>query len=185
MIHVFLAVPIIWMLNLSMNKKDMKKNSTLAIIGVGNPLRKDDGIGILLLNKLKKEPDLIPDTVSLIDGGTGGLSLLYIFNKFDRVIILDAVDFDQDPAETKFFSLDDIKSLKKVSSVSTHNADLFQIIRFGQEMDECPDEIFIFGIQPADVCFGEGLTEELESNLDDIFAILKKRINPFLGPFQK
>ena len=47
---------------------------SIGIIGVGNPLRKDDGIGLLLLNYIKKESHYFPESVSFVDGGTGGMN---------------------------------------------------------------------------------------------------------------
>jgi len=150
--------------------------SSISIIGVGNPLRKDDGIGILLLDHIKKESNSLSRNVSFIDGGTGGMNLLHTFNKFDVIILLDAVDFNGFPGETRFFTFDDICSQKKVSTVSTHNADLFQIIRIGQELDECPKKIFVFGVQPLDVSFGEGLTKPVQDQLTDIINSMKHHV---------
>ena len=149
---------------------------SFGIIGVGNPLRKDDGVGIVLLKILKKEAELFPDSVSFVDGGTGGMNVLYDCNKFDIVLFLDAVDFKGLPGETRFFSIDDIKSNKKVSSVSTHHEDLFQILRIGQELDECPDKVFVFGVQPANIGFGEGLTGQINEKINDMIHLLKKHI---------
>lgn len=154
----------------------MKSVSSIGIIGVGNPLRKDDGIGILLLDELKKESESFPNTVSFVDGGTGGMNLLHIFNRFDLVIILDAVNFHGSPGEARFFSLNEIQSQKQVSTVSTHNADLFQIIRIGQDLNECPEHVFVFGIQPADISFGEGLTEELQNKFNEIITSMKHHV---------
>ena len=150
--------------------------SSIGIIGVGNPLRKDDGIGILLLDQLKKESDTLPHNVSFVDGGTGGMNLLHLFNRFDLIILLDAVNFQGSPGETRFFSLNDIKSQKQVSMVSTHNADLFQIIQIGQKLDECPKNIFVFGIQPADISFGKGLTEAVQNKFNDIRSSMKNHV---------
>ena len=49
------------------------------IIGVGNPLRRDDGIGIVLLEKLIEKKSDLPEGIEYIDGGTGGMNLLHIF----------------------------------------------------------------------------------------------------------
>ena len=149
---------------------------SIGIIGVGNPLRKDDGIGLLLLNYIKKESHRLPESISFIDGGTGGMSLLHIFNRFEVIILLDAVDFKGQPGETRFFTLDEIQSQKQVSTVSTHNADLFQIIQIGQKLNECPKKIFVFGVQPNDVSFGEGLTEPVKSRIGDIVKAMKMHV---------
>lgn len=151
-------------------------DSSIGIIGVGNPLRKDDGIGILLLKYIKKESEKLPNNVIFVDGGTGGMNLLHLFNRFDLIILLDAVNFNGIPGETRFFSFDDIISQKEVSTVSTHNADVFHIIKLGQELDECPKKIFIFGVQPADVSFGEGLTDSLQKKIDDIIESMKTHV---------
>jgi len=58
----------------------MKK---IGVIGIGNPLRKDDGIGIVLLEKLVEIKDDLPDDIEYIDGGTGGMNLLHLFARFD------------------------------------------------------------------------------------------------------
>jgi len=153
---------------------------SVGIIGVGNPLRKDDGIGIILLNHLIKKMDL-PSNVTCIDGGTGGMNVLYDCNTFDVVIFIDAVDFKGVPGETRFFSIDDIKTNKQVSSVSTHNEDLFQILRIGRELGECPDTVFVFGVQPADIGFGEGLNEQINEKIEDIIISMKENILKIIG----
>lgn len=158
-----------------MNKITMTALS-IGIIGVGNPLRKDDGIGIVLLHHMKNAAKLNPDSLSFIDGGTGGMNVLHVCNKFDVVVFLDAVDFKANPGETRFFSIDNIKSNKQVSSVSTHHEDLFQIIRIGQKIGECPNKVFVFGVQPADIGFGEGLTEQINGKIEDIILSMKKYI---------
>jgi hydrogenase maturation protease len=148
----------------------------IGIIGVGNPLRKDDGIGILLLDYIREESEHLPEEVSFVDGGTGGMNLLHLFNRFDIIILLDAVNFNGVPGETRFFSFDEIISQKEVSKVSTHNADVFQIIKLSQELNECPDQIFVFGVQPADVSFGDGLTDTIQNKLDDIVTTMKVHV---------
>jgi hydrogenase maturation protease len=150
--------------------------SSIGIIGIGNPLRKDDGIGLILLDYIKKDANDFPKTVSFVDGGTGGMNLLHVFNRFDLVILLDAVHFEGTPGHTRFFTFNDIQNKKKVSTVSTHNADLFQIIRLGQKINECPKNIFVFGVQPADVSYGKGLTKPLQDGLENIVVEMKKQI---------
>lgn len=151
-------------------------SNSIGIIGVGNPLRKDDGIGIVLLDYIRKESERLPETVSFVDGGTGGMNLLHLLNRFDLVIFLDAVNFNGVPGETRFFSFDEIISQKEISMVSTHNADIFQIIKLSQELKECPDQIFVFGVQPADVSFGEGLTDMIQNKIDDIVTTMKAHV---------
>ena len=103
----------------------MKKT---AIIGIGNPLRRDDAIGIILLEKLVEKKDDLPDNIELIDGGTGGMNLLHILSCFDKVLIVDAVDFKGSVGEVKLFKAEDAISEKTSIGFSTHETDFFKII---------------------------------------------------------
>jgi hydrogenase maturation protease len=159
-----------------MNKKDMTVPS-IGIIGIGNPLRKDDGIGLTLLEYMKNHADHYPSNVFFVDGGTGGMNLLHLFNRYNVIILLDAVDFRGKPGDTRFFSFDDICSQKQISTVSTHNTDVFQIIRLGQTLDECPNKIFVFGVQPEDVSYGEGLSKSIQLQIESIFSQIENFVS--------
>jgi len=155
----------------------------MGIIGIGNPMRQDDGIGLFLLQKIKQHPSFSSDDVCFLDGGTGGMNLLHLFHLYDMVILLDAVDFHSSPGDVRFFSVDDIKSNKVNSSVSTHYVDVLQIISFAQKIDECPDHVFVFGVQPADVSFGEGFTPLIESKKEEYVHLLLEKISQVIKQY--
>jgi hydrogenase maturation protease len=69
----------------------MKKK--IGIIGLGNPLRCDDGIGLLLLQHIQKQKKILPKNIEYIDGGISGMNLLHLLAQFDTVLLIDAVDF--------------------------------------------------------------------------------------------
>jgi len=153
----------------------------IGVIGIGNPLRRDDGIGIALLEKLVKERDNLPDYIEYVDGGTGGMMLLHILARFEMVIIVDAVDFDGFPGESKLFRPDDINSKKEPTAVSTHEADFLKIIELSKKLNKSPDEIFIFGVQPGDMSFGMNLSSDLQQKVESLFVSLKKEITSILN----
>ncbi|RLF41192.1 MAG: hydrogenase maturation protease, partial [Thermoplasmata archaeon] len=96
-----------------------------AVIGIGNPLRRDDGIGIILVKKLREEK--LSDVIC-IDAGTGGIQLLPILSNYDRIIIVDAVNFNGKPGETKVFNLDEIKIEKEKNLLSIHMMNIIEVI---------------------------------------------------------
>lgn len=154
----------------------MKNMTKTAVVGVGNPLRKDDGIGIYLLNKLSKK-EKIPRNIELIDGGTGGMSLLHIFPDYDDVLIIDAVDFNEEIGEVKIFTLEDVCSDKSPVKVSTHESDVLKIINLMQNLEEdTPEKIYVFGVQPKDTSYGEVLSSELQKKIDPIFKKLENTV---------
>ena len=140
----------------------------IGIIGIGNPLRKDDGVGIILLEKLVENKKRLPKNIEFLDGGTSGMGLLHHLARFDIVFLIDAVDFNGTPGELKLFKPEDVASRKYSLSISTHELDFLKIVELSKELKEAP-EIFIFGVQPKDTSFGKDLSDELQQNISSIF----------------
>jgi hydrogenase maturation protease len=149
------------------------------IIGIGNLLRKDDGVGIVLLELLVKRKKEFPKNIEFIDGGTGGMNLLHLLAQFDTVLLIDAVDFKGRPGEARVFSLKDIQSQKKPVMMSTHDPDFLNLLRLSQALKELPEALVIFGVQPRDVSHGMGLSKEIETVIDHLFLKLQKEIRDF------
>jgi len=147
-----------------------------AIIGIGNPLMQDDGIGIILLEKLKNN-NSISKKVDLLDGGTGGINLIHDLSKYKIIIFLDAVKMGEKPGETIFFNISEINSKKKDFSFSTHEQDLLKIIKISDKINKNDNEIYVYAIQPKDTSFGQELSEPLKQKLDDIYMRLVEKIN--------
>jgi hydrogenase maturation protease len=148
----------------------MKK---IGVIGIGNPLRKDDGIGIVLLEKLVEIKGDLPDDIEYIDGGTGGINLLHLFARFDIVVFIDAVNFGGEIAESKFFNSEDVISKNIQIKISTHGSDILKIIQLSKNLGENPNDIFIFGVQPQDITPGTRLSHEIQENIDLLVNNLK------------
>jgi hydrogenase maturation protease len=146
------------------------------IIGVGNPLRRDDGIGIVLLEKLIEKKSDLPQYIEYIDGGTGGMNLLHILAPFDVALIIDAVNLNRCPGESKLFKSEDVCSKKSSINISTHESDVLKIINLSKELGEIPDELFIFGVQPKDTSQGDGLSSELQRSVESLTLSLQNEI---------
>ena len=151
----------------------MKK---IGVIGIGNPLRKDDGIGIVLLEKLVEIKDDLPDDIEYIDGGTSGMNLLHLFARFDIVFFVDAVNFGGEIGESKLFNSEDVNSKNIQIITSTHGFDILKIIQLSKELGENPDEIFIFGVQPQNITSGTRLSHEIKENVDSLVDNLKAEL---------
>ena len=65
----------------------MKKNRTL-VLGIGNLVLRDEGVGIQTIYKLEKEK--LPPHVDLLDGGTGGVAMIGTLQEYGRIIMIDA-----------------------------------------------------------------------------------------------
>ncbi|MBN2066205.1 MAG: hydrogenase maturation protease [Candidatus Thermoplasmatota archaeon] len=140
----------------------------IGIIGIGNPLRSDDGIGVLLLDKLIERKKEFSQYITFIDGGTGGLGLLPLLSRFTTLVFVDAVDFGGKVAESKLLRFEDMKSMKTCITSTTHESDMLHVLLFSKQLNMSADEIFFYGIQPKDTSSGTTLSYELQKKFDFI-----------------
>jgi len=151
----------------------MNKN---AIIGIGNPIRSDDGIGIILINELIKRKKEFKN-LDFIDGGTGGFNLLHDLSKYEKILIIDAVNMEKNPFESEFFNIENIKNNKDIYlNISTHNEDFLEIIKLSEKLDEKPDKIYVFAVQPKNLDYNGKLSKELLENIDNYVRELIEKI---------
>jgi hydrogenase maturation protease len=142
--------------------------NNILVLGVGNTLRRDDGIGPVVIDLLSKEKK---PGVDYLDGGIDGLALLDMIKPYQRAIIVDAVNMNVAPGTIKLFSPDDAKINIKNDALSTHGFGLAEVIAFVEKLD-IKTELQIVGIQPLDISFGEGLTDVVKTKINDVIDLV-------------
>ena len=70
-----------------------ENHSKIAVLGIGNLIMQDEGVGIHVIRKLEKEYSFQPE-IEIIDGGTSGSELYGFFEDNDKMIIVDAINFE-------------------------------------------------------------------------------------------
>jgi hydrogenase maturation protease len=131
------------------------------VLGVGNPILKDDGAGIHVIRQLKKyvkDPD-----VTLDEAMTGGMNLLDMIIGYEKAILIDTVKMKgAKTGEVRRFSLRDFSS---VHSSNPHDVDLLEALKLAEKLGEkrIPKEIVIVGISVNETqhVFGEQLSEKI------------------------
>ena len=78
-----------------------RQENKIGILGFGNPVRADDGVGIYVIDQLKKQSN-ISETVSLYDMGTSAFEVLFQLKKHEKIILIDAVINSGEPVGTTF-----------------------------------------------------------------------------------
>jgi len=146
--------------------------SRTAIIGIGNPVMADDGIGPRLVSELEGS-DLSAD---LIDMGTGGMQLVHVLARYDSVLIIDSADMGLAPGEWRTFTPEEVVSLKETRAYSLHDWDLMRSIEISRQLGEAPARILIFAVQPASLEMRQGLSHELESRIQSCLAEVRKSV---------
>lgn len=142
------------------------------ILGVGNILLKDEGVGIHVIHALEKEE--LPSGVDIMDGGTGGFHLVSWIEKYDRIIMIDAT-LDKNPPGT-------VRILKpRYASdfpplMSAHEIGLRDMMSI-MELTATMPEIDLIVISASDVSeVGMELTPEVEKAVPQVVEIIKGMI---------
>jgi hydrogenase maturation protease len=142
------------------------------IIGCGNLLLQDEGIGVHLIEYLKTRP--VPGDVELLDGGTAGFALIDFIQRADKVIIVDAVKADGPPGQIYLFGPEDFET-DNPPKISLHDItlkDVFEIIRKTAALPKTK----IIGVEPKIIDYGMELSPELKLLLPKIAELALKEI---------
>jgi hydrogenase maturation protease len=147
----------------------------IAVLGIGNLLLSDDGVGVHVIKKLQDEYEF-PESVELIDGGTKGLDLLPLFEGKDKILIVDAANFKKEPGTIDTVEGDKIPAFLS-SKLSVHQIGLPDTLFAAKLMDITPAEMSLIGIQPKSMETGTELSEVVKDRMDQLIKIVLKKLN--------
>ena len=140
--------------------------ASTVVLGLGNLLRRDEGLGIRAMERLQARYAL-PETVLLVDGGTLGLDLLCYLENVERVLILDAALTDGPPGTLLRIAGDDIPAFFGMRT-SPHEIALADLLAVTRLRGTAPLELVFWGMQPGTIELGWGLTEAVATRLDEL-----------------
>jgi hydrogenase maturation protease len=133
----------------------MPAPANCVVLGLGNTLHSDDGIGPQAVERLRNDPR-VPKDVALIEGGTLGLELLTYIWDCSYLLVLDAVDVGQPPGTLVRMSSQELQTLPGKGSVHQLGvADLLVALRV--LANRTPD-VVLLGVQPASIEWGTELS---------------------------
>ena len=150
----------------------MRKSNRVAVIGVGNLLLKDEGIGVHIACALQELN--LPDNIEIIDGGTSPDLLAYL-EPADKLIIVDAVEAGGKPGTIYRFHPGDLTA-ETDGLMSLHELGVLPNLRMMSLMGNEPKEVIIIGIQPKEIDWGSELSTELREKIPEIVRVVLKEI---------
>ncbi|MGE0442451.1 MAG: HyaD/HybD family hydrogenase maturation endopeptidase [Gemmatimonadales bacterium] len=142
--------------------------SRVLVLGVGNPLMGDDGIGQAALERLRADWEL-PANVELADGGTWGMQLIPAIEAADEVVIVDAIAADRPVGTVVRMAREDLPRLFKMR-VSPHHVDLEDVLALLEFRGSAPERIWAVGIVPGPVDWGIGLSDPVAERIPELAA---------------
>ncbi|HUV79547.1 MAG TPA: hydrogenase maturation protease [Candidatus Bathyarchaeia archaeon] len=143
------------------------------VLGIGNPILGDDGVGVHVAQELAKLIE--DDAITVEDASTSGLNLLDIIPGYDKVIIIDAIRTEEGESG-KIYRLRPEDFSKSVHlTTSMHDANLPTVIEMGNKLipDEMPSEIVIFAIEVEEIDkFTEEMTEKVKEAVPKVLNLV-------------
>ena len=119
----------------------------VVVLGLGNLLMQDEGVGVHFVKHLLAGYQFDPE-IEVVDGGTSGLDLLPFFRPGAKMLMVDAMSFDQPPGSIGRVENDDILA-RLNTKMSVHHLGLSDLLSVMKLVDRQPDEIVLLGVQPA------------------------------------
>lgn len=147
-----------------------ERGDRTVVIGLGNPLMGDDGLGIATLERLQQLWD-VPAEVELVDGGTWGLNLLPVIESAERVLLIDAITIGAPPGTQVAIPRARLPRYL-ATKISPHEVDLRDVLALAELRGTLPEETMAVGLEPDQVVLRTGLSEPLQSGLDDLVGVV-------------
>jgi hydrogenase maturation protease len=146
------------------------------ILGVGNLLLSDEGVGIHAAQRLMEDEELRELGVEVLDGGTLGLDLLPIIESCDRLFIVDCVKGGEEPGTVYRFEPEDIKDVVDGIKMSIHDFNLVDVLNLAKALGKPLPKITIYGVEPESLSWSLELTPRVEQALVRVIEELKKEV---------
>jgi hydrogenase maturation protease len=150
----------------------------LLVLGLGNVLVGDDGLGVVAIDRLTRDFE-IPDGVRIVDGGTLGLSLLPLLQEVDAALFVDAVRSGDAPPGTLIrIAGDDVVAAAR-QHLSVHQIGVADLLDAARLTGSYPSELVLLGLVPADLELGVGLSASVRRNVPALIEAVVSEIARF------
>lgn len=150
-----------------------KERCPTLILGLGNPLRGDDGIGPAVVEALQKIA--LPPEVEVVDGGTAGLGLLQTIADRRRLLVVDAADMGLPPGTVRQVRPAACRPIEH-TTLSPHELGFADLLALAERLGMAPEEVQILVVQPRRTGYGQDLSPTVRDRLPQIIETLMAQI---------
>ena len=128
-------------------QENLALKTKTVVLGVGNILMADEGIGVRVIERLQAEYDL-PSEVQVVDGGTLGMDLLYYLTDARNLVIVDAVEMEGEPGQTLRLEGENVPTQLSLK-MSPHQMGVPDMLFAAKFRDWYPENVVLLGVQPG------------------------------------
>jgi len=143
------------------------------ILGLGNILLMDEGIGVHVVHELKKQD--LPEDIEVIDGGTSGMDLLSFVKNTQELIIIDAIRLKKRPGS--IYCLRPYETEFTRPHISLHQVGVLEILSVAKKLHCLPEDTIIIGVEPKEIDWGLDLSPEIKETIPYIVNMVLEKIN--------
>ena len=162
-----------------MDDRTVDNRKPILVLGIGNLLFKDEGIGIHVIKKM--ETMTLPPDVEVMDGGTSSPIFIYLIENRKKVIVIDAIQAGGPPGRIYRLSQKDFLETRKGFPRTTQETEFEDGLRTAIMMKTNPEELVVIGVEPEDM--GEKdlklkieLSPTLEAKIPEIIETVMREI---------
>lgn len=147
---------------------------TTLVVGLGNPLMGDDGVGVAALELLRTEWDL-PTDIELVDGGTWGMNLLPLVESSRHVVLIDAIRSGVAPGTLTVLERHELPRYFSLK-LSPHQIDLREVLALAELRGMLPDDLVAIGIEPDRVEMEMSLSPRVSAGLAKMVDLVVEKL---------
>jgi len=144
------------------------------VLGVGNILMGDEGIGTRAIELLERRYRF-PENVELLDGGTSGIELLRFIEDREHLILIDAIKGGQPPGTVVRVDGEDVPARFR-TRISPHQLGISDLLATAQLTGSVPPNLVLFGIEPKDVLMKLEMSPEVEASMDRLAELVVEEL---------
>lgn len=138
--------------------------SKTLILGIGNTLLSDEGIGVHVLTDLEKSSSAVLENVITMDGGTLSFTLAGPIENCERFIVIDAAELKSEPGTIRVFENEAMDEyITSGNKKSVHEVSLADVMSITLLSGKLPEKRALVGIQPKHLDWGETPTEPVSA----------------------
>jgi len=148
------------------------KSTRKIVMGLGNTLNKDEGLGVYAVKALEaylseNMGDILPEDIEFLDGGVLGLNLLPWVEESSHLLVLDAINARKEPGTLIELKRDEIPLYTGIK-LSDHQVTFQEVLGLANFRGKLPEHLHMIGIQPVDISIGVDMSPDVEATMPKV-----------------
>ena len=148
----------------------------VAVVGVGNEIMRDDGVGPQIVAELECRPATEADEVLLYDAGTTAFLALEAMSGCERAIVVDAIRTGAEPGAIQEYRYVDGAFDGEVPEMTMHDVSFTEALEYAREAYDLPEDVLVLGVEPATIEPGTELSEPVDRAVPAVVDAILERL---------